>query len=434
MTTSTLFRKVRLLDPFSNTDTIADVRLTEGKIEAIDSHIDSVSADTTVIEGQRLILGPGLVELYSYSGEPGFEYRETLASLAASAIAGGFTRLAILPDTIPAIDTLATLSFLQQKSTTLQTAPKLYFWGNLTVGGKGRKMTEIAELARGGALGFTDNYGIENLGLLRRILEYTKPTKKPVALVPESHSLKRNGVMREGPLSIHYGLVGNPQISETTAIAAILEMLTIVNTPVHLRGISTHRGVELIAWGKARGIPITASTSWLNLLLDTKDLASYDPNLRLEPPLGCIKDRQSLINGVKMGIIDAISVNHRSYSYEEKMVPFAQAPPGAIGLELALPLLWENLVASKELTPLQLWRALSNNPQKCLGQDLTSLKVGNSAELILFNPQELWTVNSSSLHCLGKNTLWWGRKIRGRVVMSVNSLTQDFDKHHRQHR
>ncbi|YAI81474.1 MAG: dihydroorotase [cyanobacterium endosymbiont of Rhopalodia sterrenbergii] len=416
MTTSTLFRKVRLLDPFSNTDTITDVWLSEGKIKAINSHVDFLTSDTTVIEGQGLILGPGLVELYSYSGEPGFEYRETLASLAASAIAGGFTRVAILPDTIPAIDTLAALSFLQQKSQTLQMFPKLYFWGNLTVGGKGSEMTELMELATGGILGFTDSQGIENLGLLRRILEYIKPIGKPVALVPECHSLKGNGVMREGSLSIHYGLVGNPQISETTAIATILEMVTVINTPVHLRGISTHRGVELVAWGKARGIPITASTSWLNLLLDTQDIANYDPNLRLEPPLGCVRDRQALKDGVKQGIIDAIAVNHRSYSYEEKTVPFAQAPPGAIGLELALPLLWENLVVSGELTPIQLWRALSNNPQRCLGQELTSLKVGQPAELILFDPHKLWTVDSSNLHCLGTNTSWWGREIRGRVV------------------
>lgn len=424
MTTSTLFRKVRLLDPFSNTDTIADVWLAEGKIKAINSNIDFLPPDTTVIEEQGLILGPGLVELYSYSGEPGFEYRETLASLAASAMAGGFTRVAILPDTIPAIDTLAALSLLQQKSQTLQISPKLYFWGNLTVGGKEREMTELIELATGGIVGFTDSQGIENLGLLRRILEYIKPIGKPVALVPECRSLKGNGVMREGPLSINYGLVGNPQISETTAIAAILEMVTVINTPVHLRGISTHRGVELVAWGKARGIPVTASTCWLNLLLDTQDIASYDTNLRLDPPLGHVEDRQSLKNGIKQGIIDAIAVNHRSFSYEEKIVPFAQAPPGAIGLELALPLLWENLVISGELTPLQLWRALSNNPQRCLGQELTSLKVGQAAELILFDPQKLWTVDSSNLHCLGKNTSWWGREVRGRVVTSVRSITQ----------
>lgn len=428
MTNSTLFRKVRLLDPFANTDTITDIRLTKGRIQAINPHLNSLTPDTTVIEGQGLILGPGLVDLYSYSGEPGFEYRETLASLAASAIAGGFTRVAILPDTIPAIDTLATLSFLQQKSKTLQLSPQLYLWGSLTVGGEGRKMTEIAELATGGVLGFTDSNGIENLSLLRRILEYIKPIGKPVALVPEYRSLKGNGVMREGPLSIHYGLVGNPQISETTAIAAILEMVTVIKTPVHLRGISTHRGVELVAWGKARGISITASTSWLNLLLDTQDIASYNPNLRLEPPLGHEKDRQALIDGVRQGIIDAIAVNHRSYTYEEKMVPFAQAPPGAIGLELALPLLWENLVVSGKLTPLQLWKALSSNPQKCLGQKLTPLKVGHPAELILFDPQKPWTVNSSNLHCLGTNTLWWGREIRGRVVMSVGSPIQKFNE------
>ncbi len=419
LTISTLFRKVRVLDPVANTDTITDVWLTDGKLQAIDSHIDSLTPNTTIIEGQGLILGTGLVDLYSYSGEPGFEDRETLASLAASAIAGGFTRLAILPQTVPAIDTLGTLSFLQQKAQTLQPSPQFQFWGTLTVGGQGNQMTELAELATGGVIGFTDGRGIENLGLLRRLLEYLKPLGKPVALVPEYPSLKGNGVMREGPLSIHYGLPGNPGITEATAIAAILEMVAAIQTPVHLMGISTHRGVELVAWGKARGIPVTASTSWMHLLLDTQDIASYDPNLRLEPPLGNTEDRQALKDGVRQGIIDAIAINHRSFTYEEKTVPFAESPPGAIGLELALPLLWKNLVVSGEWTPLQLWKALSSNPQRCLGQPVTPLKVGHPVELILFDPQKPWTVNPSNLHCLGMNTPWWGQEIKGRVVMSV---------------
>lgn len=408
-----------MLDPLTNTDKITDVWVTDGKIQAIEAQINILPPETKIVEGQGLILGRGLVDLYSYSGEPGFEERETLSSLAASAIAGGFTRVAILPQTVPAIDNSAALSFLQQKAQTWQGFPKLHFWGNLTVNGEGKKLTELAELANTGVVGFTDLEGIENLGLLRRLLEYIKPLGKPIALVPEYPSLKGNGVMREGSLSIEYGLPGNPAMAETAAIATILEMVGEMRTPVHLRGISTRRGVELLAWGKARGIPVTASTTWINLLLDTQQIATYNPSLHLAPPLGNLDDRQALIDGVRQGIIDAIAVNHRSFTYEEKTVPFAQAPPGAIGLELALPLLWDQLVVNGEWSALQLWKALSSNPLKCLGFELTALNVGQTAELVLFDPQKLWQVNSSNLNCLGINSPWWGQEIKGKVVKSL---------------
>ncbi|ACK66230.1 dihydroorotase, multifunctional complex type [Rippkaea orientalis PCC 8801] len=428
MNTSTVFRQVRVLDPFANTDMIADVWLNDGKIQAIDPHLNVISPETTIIEAQGLILGTGLVDLYSYSGEPGFEDRETLTSLAAAAIAGGFTRVAILPQTKPGVDNAATFSFLQQKAQTLPNSPHLHFWGNLTLGGQGKQMTELAELAMAGVVGFTDGQSIENLGLLRRILEYLKPLEKPVALVPESSSLKGNGVMREGLLSIHYGLPGNPAIAESSAIATILEIVAEINTPVHLMGISTRRGVELMASAKARGLPITASTSWMHLLLDTHDISNYDPSLRLEPPLGNPEDRQALIEGVREGIIDAIAVNHRSLTYEEKTVAFAEAPTGAIGLELALPLLWDQLVVQGEWSPLQLWKALSCYPCQCLGLEVAGLQVGQPAELILFDPQKTWQVDGTTLQCLGRNTPWYQQEIKGRVITSFvgkenNTLT-----------
>lgn len=412
----TLLRQVRVLDPAVNIDTITDILIEDGIVQGIDPNLSSFPLETTIIEGEGLILAPGLVDLYSYSGEPGYEDRETLASLSQSAIAGGFTHVAIIPQTVPPVDNQATLSLLQQRSITLQPSTHLHFWGHLTVGGEGQKMTELAELAASGVIGFMDGKAIENLGLLRRLLEYLKPLGKPVALVPEYLSLKGNGVMREGNASISYGLPGNPGMSEATAIAAILEMVAVTQTPVHLMRISTRRGVELMAGGKSQGIPVTASTTWMHLLLDTEDVANYDPNLRLDPPLGNREDRQALREGVRDGIIDAIAVDHHAYTYEEKTVPFAEAPPGAIGLELALPLLWQEFIVSHQWSALQLWKALSLNPRKFLGQPVTPIKVGESPELILFDPRKLWKVDFSTLKSLGRNTPWLGQEIKGRVI------------------
>ncbi len=288
--------------------------------------------------------------------------------------------MAILPNTLPPLDHPALISTLQQKSQGFfdSKSTRLHFWASLTLGRQGQKMTELADLMPV-AVGFTDNRGLEDLGLLRRLLEYLKPFGKNIALSPVNQQLKGNGVMREGETSIRLGLPGDPAISETTALATILEIVGEINTPVHLMRISTRRGVELIREAKMRGLPITASVTWLHLLLNTGSIASYHPSLHLAPPLGNESDRKALIAAIKEGIIDAIAIDHRPYTYEEKTVSFAEAPPGAIGLELALPLLWEKLVITGQLSALQLWQALSLNPCHCLQQKPASLNPATAA-------------------------------------------------------
>jgi dihydroorotase len=226
--------------------------------------------------------------------------------------------------------------------------------------------------------------------------------------------------MREGETSIRFGLPGDPAISETTALATILEIVGEINTPVHLMRISTRRGVELIREAKMRGLPITASVTWLHLLLNTGSIASYHPSLHLAPPLGNESDRKALIAAIKEGIIDAIAIDHRPYTYEEKTVSFAEAPPGAIGLELALPLLWEKLVITGQLSALQLWQALSLNPCHCLQQKPASLTPGNPAEAILFHPQTSWKVTANNLQSLSHNTFWLNQTITGKVLEMWN--------------
>jgi dihydroorotase len=412
---SQLLRQVRVLDPVAEVDCTADVLIRSGAVAVIAPQIAEPPADAQVIDRAGLVLGTGLVDLYSHSGEPGFESRETLHSLFQAAIEGGFTRLTLLPDTHPAIDTLAGLAQVRSRIQP-DSVPQIYLWAALTVGVAGKQMTELTELATAGAVGFADGQPLPDTALLRRLLEYAQPLAKPLALWCCDQQLTGNGVMREGIDSIQLGLPGSPTIAETSALAAVLECVEAIGTPVHLMRISTARSVELIRAAKARGLPITASTTWMHLLRHTQDIQSYDPNLRIEPPLGTPDDQAALIAAVQQGVIDAIAVDHSPYTYEEKTVAFAEAPPGAIGLELALPLLWHRFVESGEWSALLLWQALSSRPARCLHQEPATVAPSTAAELILFDPQQSWQVSQPLLKSQSRNTPWLGHTIRGRVI------------------
>lgn len=416
-----LLQQVRVIDPVSGTDQIADVLIADGKIQAVAAQISDISTDTQVRNCRGLVLGTGLIDLYSHSGEPGFEERETFSSLLQAAAAGGFTRIGILPDTSPAVDNPALVAQLQKmRSLSPYTpTPLLNIWGAITLDVAGKQMTELADLAAAGVVGFSDSHALDNFGLVRRVLEYVQPLNKPVAFWPCDRQLTSNGVMREGADALRFGLPPIPASAETTAIAALLELVAATGNPqVHIMRVSTARSVELIASAKAAGLPITASTTWMHLLLDTTAIKSYDTSLHLDPPLGTLSDLKALRAGVRSGVIDAIAIDHAPYTYEEKVQAFAEAPTGAIGFELALPLLWQNLVATGEFTALELWQALSRNPAESIGQKLNAINPQQKAELTLFDPQQTWKVERKNLHTLSSNTPWLGKELQGRVVQT----------------
>jgi dihydroorotase len=440
---SELLQKVRVIDPVSNTDKILDVLIIDGYIQNIAPEIPPPDANVNIRNCQGLVLGTGLVDLYSHSGEPGFEERETLTSLLQAATAGGFTRVTVLPDTFPVIDHPAVVKQLQTSphtSTSLRAShptlrlrseqvtphfdfaqsksPHLHLWGAITLGLAGQELTEFADLVTSGVVGFTDARPWGNLSIVRRVLEYLQPFGKPVAFWPCDRHLSANGVIREGAEALRIGLPGVPVSAETSAIASLLELVADIGTPIHIMRVSTARSLELIATAKLQGLPVTASTTWMHLLLDTTSIKSYHTALHLEPPLGNSSDVIALREGVREGVINAIAIDHIGYTYEEKVQAFAESPPGAIGLELALPLLWQNLVATGEFTALELWRALSDQPAACLQQEIKPIQPGEKAELTLFDPEQNWTINRQNLYTLSYNTPWFGQEIKGRVLQT----------------
>jgi dihydroorotase len=410
-----LFQKVRVLDSFEPIERITDILVIDGIIEEV-SATTQLPADLTITPGQHLILASGLVDLYSHSGTPGHEERETIKSLLLAAKAGGFVHVNILPDTLPALDRASSIISLDREYhqiAQIPNCPKLGYWGALTQGVEGKTMTELAELATTNITGWADGNAIANPALIRHLLEYLKPFNHPIGLYALDRSLRGNGLARSGVDALKFGLPVDPISSETAALAAIIEIIAEIGTPVHLMRISTRRGVEIIAAAKQRGVPITASTTWLHLIADTTDLVTYNPNFKLDPPLGTPDDRIALIEAIKIGILDAIAIDHSPYTYEEKTVAFGEAPAGSIGLELALPLLWQHLVVAGKLSALELWAALSTNPARCLQQPPPN-------QLILFDTQTSQTLTPIQLKSLSENTAWLGREIIGRVKIDAH--------------
>ncbi len=417
-------------------DGIGDVLIDEGRIVAIAPYLTDLPPNTEVIDGRGQFLGPGLIDLYSQSGEGGHEARETYDSLRQAAAAGGFTRVGLLPTAQPAVDSVGAIAAIQKANqrANLRTESdtsraQLMPWATVTLGGEGAQLTELAELAEAGALGFTDGAPIVNTALLRRLLEYAQPLQKPIALWPCDPHLAGHGVAREGTDSLRLGLAGVSAIAETTALATLIECIAEIPALVHVMRVSTARSVELLRQAKAQELPISASVPWHHLIFDTRDLDGYDPHLRHDPPLGTPADRQALIAGVTDGVIDAIAIDHSPYTYEEKTVAFDAAPPGAIGLELALPGLWQTFVADStglvngsvdgaksQWSPTQLWQALSHGPAQCLGLNPPLLKVGEPAELTLFDPRMEWQVMPQNLRSLAINTPWANQPIKGKVT------------------
>ena len=409
ITSPVLFKQVRILAPDASSniaETFADVLIDQDRQLSLNPDPAQISAETKIDERSGLILGTGAIDLYSTSSEPGHESRETIAELVQGAKNGGFSTVGILPNTQPAIDDIAALEFwrnVQKKYGEI-----LQPWGAITKGLEGKQLTDMAELAES-VIGFTDGKPLANLLLVRRAMEYIKPLGKAIALFPQNSELASGGVIREGKWSLQYGMSGYPAAAETSALAALIELVRLTKAKTHFMRISTAQSVELIAQAKNDGLPVTASTTWLHLVHCDRDLVSYDPNLRLNPPLGNEEDRLALIAGIKSGAIDSIAIDHTPCAYEEKVVPFEVAPVGAIGLEFALSVLWQNLVTTGLLSASELWQSLSINPAKCLGLATPNLST-------LFDPKLEWLVNDKAIASQSKNTSYIGRSLTGKVL------------------
>ncbi|MCY7318653.1 MAG: dihydroorotase [Ramlibacter sp.] len=418
-----LIRNGRVIDPASGFDQVCNVAIAAGRVLTIGKVVPDFSP-TRVIDASGCIVMPGLVDLAARLREPGYEHEGMLASELAAAVAGGITALVCPPDTDPVLDEPGLVEMLKVRAEKLQQA-RVFPLGALTRKLEGEILTEMAELTEAGCVGFSQaEIALSNTQIMQRALLYAATFGYSVWLRPQELHLGK-GVAASGALATRLGLAGVPVAAETIALYTIFELMKSTGARVHLCRLSSAAGVELVRQARQSGLPVTCDVSINSLLLTDTDIGFFDSRMRLNPPLRQQRDRDALQQALADGTIDALVSDHTPVDEDAKTLPFAQAEPGATGLELLLSL----ALKWAQQNDIALARALavvSSEPARVLGSALGPLQAsagrlveGGVADLCVFDPQAMWTVAPGSLRSQGKHTPFAGYELPGQVRCTV---------------
>jgi dihydroorotase len=403
----------RVVDPKSGMDAVRDVFIAAGKIVAIGQAPGGFSANR-VIDAAGLVVCPGLVDLAARLREPGFEYRATLESEMEAAVAGGVTSLACPPDTDPPLDEPGLVEMLKFRAKNLNRA-HVYPVGALTVGLKGERLTEMAELADAGCVAFSQaDAPLADHQVLLHAIQYAATFGFPVWLRPQDAALARHGVAHEGEVATRCGLPAIPVCAETVALSAILILARETAARVHLARLSSAEGVQMVRQAKHQGLALTCDVGAHHVHLTERDIGYFDPHCHLVPPLRSLRDRDALRAGLAEGTVDALCSDHTPVDEDAKQLPFAAAEPGATGLELLLPLTLKWAEEANVALASALAR-ITIAPARILGVDAGHLTPGHPADLCIFDPERYWKVEPQALKSQGKNTPFLGLELKGKV-------------------
>jgi len=402
----------RVVDPASARDAVGDVYAADGKIAEEFSRADRV------IDAKGLVVAPGFIDLSARLREPGYEYKATLESEMDAAVAGGVTSLACPPDTDPPLDEPGLVDMLRRRAKALSRA-RVYPLGALTVKLRGEALTEMAELGEAGCVAFSHgNVPLRDTQLLWRALQYAATFGYPVWLRAEDAWLSKDGVSHDGEVATRLGLAGIPSFAETIALGAILELVRATLARVHVCRLSTAGAVEMMRHAKQEGLPVSCDVAIHHLHLCDMDLGYFDSHCRLEPPLRSQRDRDALARGLAEGAVDCLCSDHTPVDEDGKHLPFAEAEPGATGLELLLPLTLKWGAAHKLPLAVTLAR-MTSDPARILGVATGRIVTGAPADLAIFDPGAAVRVTAESLKSQGKNTPFLGYELAGRVRYTV---------------
>jgi dihydroorotase len=418
-----LLKGGRLIDPPTGRDEAFDILLTDGRIERTGKNLSASTAQVIDLKGK--IIAPGFIDMHVHFREPGFEYKESIASGCAAAAAGGFTAVCCMPNTNPPIDDESLVHFIHARSrVAMGGLVNVYPIGAVTAGRKGEHLAPLAELAAAGAIAFSDDgEPVHDAELMRRALEYSAMFKRPIIQHAQEPSLTRGGVANEGYPSVALGLPPMPRIAEEMMVARDIRLTEYTGGQYHVAHVSVAETLDHVRTARTKKLPVTCEVAPHHFTLSDEALASFDTNTKMNPPLRTRDDIEALKAGLRDGVIDVIATDHAPHSYDEKEVEFAQAPFGIIGLETALGLSITELVRKNVLTLYQLIEKLSTNPRTILHLPAIAIAEGEMANLTIFDPAAEWIVDPTTFKSHARNTPFGGVRLVGKPVGILNNGT-----------
>ncbi len=411
---SILIRGGRIIDPARNHDAVGDLWLVDGLV----AERPAQQADTT-IAAAGLIVCPGLIDARVSLGEPGSEEDETIETGTAAALAGGFTTIAAMPGADQAVDTRAAAEFITLQGERARNC-RVYPLGSVTKRHDGQELSEIGQLADGGAVAFTEGKRpLANSEVMRRALQYAGMWDRAILHHPQVSELVAGGVMHEGEHSMVLGLRGMPAAAEEIMVRRDIALAELTGGRIHLMAVSSRNSVDEIRQAKARGVRVSADVTPHHLLLTDESLRSYDSNYKVDPPLRTREHIDALIEGLRDGTIEVICSDHQPRADEKTDRELDQVPFGIVGLESLVPLCMEALIEPGHLAWPELIRALTIGPARLLNLDAGTLTPGSAADVTLIDPAAEWTIDAGRFRTKSRNTPFHGHKARGRVVATI---------------
>ncbi len=391
-----------------------DVLMEDGKVAAIQKDLPRDGAQCIDASGKYVL--PGLVDMHVHLREPGYEYKETILSGTQAAAAGGFAHVACMPNTNPPVDSESVVQYIKSQAKIAGYA-KVYPYATITKGQKGKELSEFGMLAQAGAVGFSDDGGpVQNDHIMRNALVYAKNFDVLLLSHCEQLELVDGGVMNEGFASTLAGLRGNTRAAEEVMIAREIILAKTYDAKVHICHVSTAYGFELVRSGKQNGVKVTCETCPHYFALTDDACIGFDTNTRVNPPLRTEADRQAALRAIADKTVDAIVTDHAPHHIDDKDVEFDQAANGISGLETSLSLGYMHLVQTGLIGMQELIRLMSVNPAQILKIDAGVIKAGAAADIAIFDPEMLWTVDAEKLYTKGKNSAWLGQRMTGKVT------------------
>lgn len=405
-----------------------DILVEDGKIKAIDKigAFDSIKVDKVVEAGGMWVL-PGLVDLHVHLREPGLEWKETVATGAKAAIAGGYTTICAMPNSIPANDSSEVTRYILDKAKTAGMAKVLPI-GSVSVGLKGKSMAPLTELWKAGCVAFSDDgEPVYDAGLMRKALEWCLMHDAVICCHEEDKCLSCSGCANESALSYKLGLKGMPTVAEDVMVARDIELARYTGGRVHICHVSSPRSLELIRRAKNDGIKVTCEVTPHHLTLTENDIATYDTNYKMSPPLRTEEDRQALIEGLKDGTVDAIASDHAPHEMDSKLVAFEESTMGILGLQTSLPLLLD-FCADGTISKKRLADLLATSPANIFKLEQGRIQVGAPADFAIINPDIKWQLDKTGVFSKSINSPFLNTDLKGMadtVIVDGNVLVQD---------